>query len=155
MCSFVCFVCVCTHMHVLAQTLSAKRQWSGTWEGQRSICSNPSSCQCLPLGCSLLMAPSRQRSRWVPSGRESHSQENRSQRDCGMTSHKPPSHTGHHCVITQHVWYKTLSATAGGDTQFKQKHWLCAIQQRHQQEGSSVLLHSFEVLSFGLEPYLN
>lgn len=45
LCMLLVFSCVHASVYVLAQTLSAKRQWSGTWGGQRSIRSNPSSCQ--------------------------------------------------------------------------------------------------------------
>lgn len=55
-------------------------------QGQSSICSNPSSCHCLLLDCSLLMAAMCHRFGWVLSEWESQSRGNRSQRDCRMTS---------------------------------------------------------------------
>lgn len=81
--------------------------------GQSSICSNPSSCHCLPLGCSLLMAATCQRFGWVLPEWESRRQESGSLRNCRMTSIKPPLlWRTPLCEITSHVRCETLSGAA-------------------------------------------
>lgn len=110
----MCVFHACMHVYVLAQTLSAKRQWSGTWGGQRSIRSNPSSCQSV--------SPLAARCWWLPrvnAPDECPLEGNIAARKTdhrGTVGRRAPNilpHIDPHCEITLRVQYEALSATAG------------------------------------------
>lgn len=132
----------CTYVHVLAQALFAERQWSGTRVGgvggQRSICSNPSSCQSvsllaarrwwLPRVNALDECPLERR---VTVGKTDHRETG------GETSPKHPPRTAPphppHCGMTLCVQYEALTATAGSDT--------CHCEVNHLKPVSTVVPH--------------
>lgn len=115
-------VCVCVLrvfpcVYVLAQTLSAKRQWSGTWAGKRSIRSNPSSCQSVsPLAAHCWWLPRVYALDECPLEGKVAARKTDHRATVGRRAPNILPYTNPHCGVTLHVQYEALSATAGADS---------------------------------------